>query len=231
MSATPTDRAARFSRVADVKFTLLLIALLVLVLVPLIVGNSPQRSTVIGAVFLIVILFGVLALARHRVARILAIALGVPATFLLIRSFVPGARPFPQLQIGWLVVYLAFVATIIIRDVLRARRVTWDQIQGAVCAYLLVGVTWGLLYEWILLLDPQAFQGVGLQSVGSSGGPMIYFSFVTLTTLGYGDITPVSHSARTLAWLEAVFGQIYLVVLVARLVSQHLIKVPGDGEA
>ena len=52
----------------------------------------------------------------------------------------------------------------------------------------------------------------------------MHFSFVTLTTLGYGDITPVSHLARTLAWLEAAFGQIYLVVLVARLVSLHLMN-------
>lgn len=230
MSATRTDRAAQYSRVTDVKFTLLLIALLVLVLVPLILGDSSRRSVVFGSTFLIVILFGVLALARHRGARLLAIALGVPATLLQIASFLPGGQPFPELQIGLIAAYLAFVATMIIRDVLLARSVTWDQIQGAICAYLLIGVTWGMLYGWVRLLDPQAFQGAGLLPTGSPGDPMIYYSFVTLTTLGYGDITPVSHAARTLSWLEAAFGQIYLVVLVARLVSQHLTQAPGNRD-
>ena len=107
-------------------------------------------------------------------------------------------------------------------DVMRSEQVTWDKIAGAICAYLLVGVDWGLLYAWIGWMDPGSFGGIEALNAARIGEPMIYFSFATLTTLGYGDITPVGHAARTLAWLEAVVGQIYLVVMVARLVGLHV---------
>ena len=88
-------------------------------------------------------------------------------------------------------------------------------------------MAWGLLYTWVDLRDPQAFSGIIHSSVEE---PMTYFSFVTLTTLGYGDITPVSNTARTLSWLEAVFGQVYLVVLVANLVGRQLFDSSRGGK-
>jgi voltage-gated potassium channel len=210
------------ARLAGRQYTLLLIVSLVLVLAPLLVGTSVRRSAVFGSVFLAVMLSGVLVVARQRMALILAILLGVPAGLLQISSFVHGTQQFRSLRLALFAGFLALMAVMIVRDVLKAESVTWDKIQGAICAYLLIGVAWGLLYAWIGLLDPQAFGGTGLQAAESAGEPMVYYSFVTLTTLGYGDITPVSHAARTLSWMEAAFGQIFLVVLVARLVSLHL---------
>ena len=150
--------------------------------------------------------------------------LGTLATIAQGISILYGTQYYPQLRHALFVAFFSFMAVIIIRDVLRADTITWDKIQGAVCAYLLIGVAWGLLYAWVGLRDPQAFSGAVPSSAEFSGEPMTYYSFVTLATLGYGDITPVSHTARALSWLEAVFGQIYLVVLVAHLVSRQLIR-------
>lgn len=211
------------------KYSLLLMALLILVVAPLVFGNRVQSSLIFGVSSLAVLLFGVLAALQHRKARVLAIALAILATISQLSSFIFGARHFVQPKIAIFVAFLLFIAVIIVIDVLRDEAATWDKIQGAVSAYVLFGVAWGLLYAWVLMHDPQAITGAVQRTAENAGQPMIYFSFVTLTTLGYGDITPVSHTARTLAWLEAAFGQIYLVVLVARLVSLQLVSKQTNG--
>ena len=109
-----------------------------------------------------------------------------------------------------------------------------DKLLGAICAYLLVGVTWALLFALIGDLDPGAFRWPSLhgeQVTEASFSTYTYFSFVTLTTLGYGDVSPVSEIARRLALLEALLGQIYLAVLVARLVGLHLSQSIAAREA
>ena len=207
-------------RVAGYKFTYLLIALLMLVLAPLIVGTSSQRSLLFGTGILVVMLFGVFAVFRHRRALVFALALVVPATIAQVTSFVYGTQHYPQLRLALFAAFLSFTAVIIIQDVLRAEAVTWDKIQGAVCAYLLIGVAWGLLHSWVGVLDPQAFSGA-VQAEGYAGVPMIYYSFVTLTTTGYGDITPVTAHAKSLSILEQLTGTFYVAMLIARLAGLY----------
>lgn len=88
---------------------------------------------------------------------------------------------------------------------------------GSLCAYLFIGLTFSSLYELIHHLNNQAFS-----NVVHFQEDLVYFSFVTLTTLGYGDIQPLSSLARTLAWLEAYLGQAYLTVLMALMVGRYL---------
>lgn len=209
--------------VTDYRYTFLLAALLVLVLAPLFVDASDQRSLTFRICSLGVLVFGILAVLQHRRTRIIAVTLALLSSVAQGASLVYGPQFYPQLRLALFAAFFSFMGVIIIRNVLRAEVITWDRIQGAVCAYLLIGVAWGVLYGWVGLRDPQAFSGA-VEVDAQSGEPMVYFSFVTLTTLGYGDITPVSQAARTLAWLEAAFGQIYLVVLVAHLVSRQSIR-------
>jgi len=213
--------------VTDYRYTFLLVALLVLVLAPLVFDASDQRSLTFRVSSLGVMVFGILTVLQHRRTRIFAVTLALLASVAQSAALVYGPQFYPQLRLALFAAFFSFMGVIIIRNVLRAEVITWDRIQGAVCAYLLIGVAWGVLYGWVGLRDPQAFSGA-VEVGAQSGEPMVYFSFVTLTTLGYGDITPVSQTARTLAWLEAAFGQIYLVVLVAHLVSRQLFHARGD---
>ena len=98
--------------------------------------------------------------------------------------------------------------------------VTADTIQGGIAVYFLSGLLWAFFYETLLLFNPDAI--LFSNHVLGKFSDIIYFSFVTMTTLGYGDIIPVSRMAKNLALLEAVWGQTYLTVLVARLVGLHL---------
>ena len=96
------------------------------------------------------------------------------------------------------------------------RQVTGDTIRGGIAVYFLGGLAWAFLYDIMMVVDPQALR---LAEATGQFSQIIYYSFVTMTTLGYGDIVPLSAVARTLAYMEAALGQIYVAVLIARLVG------------
>jgi predicted outer membrane lipoprotein len=109
------------------------------------------------------------------------------------------------------------LAAFVLSGVLAAGRVDAERISAALCVYLLAGMGFGCIFGAVEALTPGSLAGARpLDLLGA-----VYFSFVTLSTLGYGDIAPVAPAARALAVLEAVFGQLYLAVLVARLVTLY----------
>jgi hypothetical protein len=131
--------------------------------------------------------------------------------------------------------YLATITSIILfcifvlTRVLMKGPITLRRIEGAIAAYLLLGLAWTYAYKLVEYLNPGSFTG----SISESGGfsSWTYFSFVTLATLGYGDISPVHPVARSLATAEAITGQLYLAILIARLVSQELYyRTSKEGE-
>jgi hypothetical protein len=134
----------------------------------------------------------------------------------------------PMAQSALLAGFLGYIAFLVLADILSTPGgVTSHEVFGALSVYLLVGVTWEFFYALCLQADPGAIafpEGPHLLAHGPAESQdtmqsLTYFSFVTLTTLGYGDILPISRLARTLAWMEAVFGQLFLAVMVARLVG------------
>ena len=154
--------------------------------------------------FAVAVLVGGVALA----AALAALFHPVPA-FLILRS-VMGA------------VFTGFLSIVILREVLGRGAVDGDTILGAVCAYLLAGICWAGIYGFVEQVRPGSLafpEDAGVQGAASRSEVNLYFSFVTLATLGYGDIRPTIPTTRALAWMEAVFGQFYIAVLVARLVG------------
>lgn len=117
-------------------------------------------------------------------------------------------------------IFLAYTVLTILRTIFGMQEVLADSINGALCGYLLIGLAFGHLYCLTEELSPGAFANMTPpRDVPHLRATLTYFSFVTLTTLGYGDITPHVPTARTLAWVEAVTGQFYVAVVVAELVA------------
>jgi len=116
---------------------------------------------------------------------------------------------------------LLAVAIKLRRVLLSSGAITLNRVVGALCLYLLLGVIWAIMFEFVELARPGAFDYHG-QQVGEPIEQMLYYSFVTLTTLGYGDIAPIDPVARTLSYLEAVIGHLYVAVLVAGLVGRRV---------
>ena len=119
---------------------------------------------------------------------------------------------------------------LILVDVLGPGRISWNKIMGAISVYLLIGFSFAFLYAVLDRFQPDAFPvrfDIAETGPGDPETPFLYYSFVTLTTLGFGDILPSTGAARTLSWMEAVIGQLYLTILVARLVGLHIAETTG----
>jgi hypothetical protein len=129
-------------------------------------------------------------------------------------------------SIAWLIAGLALSA-VVARAVFGAGRITYHRIVGAILLYLIMGLIFVALYGFVALAAPKAFTNLPeLHGDFAVAGNLIYFSFTTLTTTGYGDIAPLHPYARSLANVEAIIGQIYPATLLARLVTLQL---SGDG--
>lgn len=132
-------------------------------------------------------------------------------------------------SVAWLSLF-SFVTFSMLRSVLKQKAVTSETISASISVYLLLGFTWGLLYVIISLVQPNAFNVAGLAAPipGHLADPqpmfpiLGYFSLITLSTVGYGDITPMTLQARFAAAAEGIAGQFYLAILVARLVSMQM---------
>jgi len=122
---------------------------------------------------------------------------------------------------AWSVSAILVIALVLLAQVFRAGPVTRHRLEGAIAVYLLFGVGWAHAYHLTGLLHPGSFNTP--QGEIPSVLDWVYFSFITLTTVGYGDIVPVRPIARTLAMGEALTGQLYLAVLVARLVAMEVV--------
>lgn len=215
-------------RVADRGYMLLLLTLAALWLLGPIFDLFGLEE--VGEVILIsVVLIAGAAVMRGKGIRfLLVVGMGVCLGGMLwvhYSSPLPAAGYAAMNLVG--VVFFGSVALELLGDILSTRRtVTMHLIFGAIAVYLLIGVSFAFFYVILYTADPTAFRGV--EGAADGFGQFLYFSFVTLTTLGYGDVTPVTRIGGSLATMEATVGQIYLTVLVARLVGMQISQQATD---
>lgn len=190
--------------------------------------------------FLAVVRAATLRLPLIRIPSLALAVLAVSAEAVL--SFVDLAqRPMlAALCIAAVLAFLGLAMILMLLDVLGGERVTIDKIIGAATVYLMVGLTWAVLYQLLYaLLGSGSFHiapELGTAPVSAQEGvPLfLYFSFVTLMTLGFGDVVPAHAVTRLASSVEAIVGQLYLTILVARLVGLHISQsgeVARDREA
>jgi hypothetical protein len=194
-------------------FSLVLVGVIFL-LPPLLSGTS-GRGLVGDVAFALLLVSGVLALAERGLARAVLLPAALVTLAVDLGSWIVRV---PEAWVeGTNLASLLLLLVVVLGRTLRAGPVTRHRIQGGVAAYLLLGVIWAHAYSLLAALRPDAFAGPASPADGPRA--YLYFSFVTLTTVGYGDVLPVHPAARSLAMLEAVVGPLYLAILLARLVS------------
>ncbi len=139
------------------------------------------------------------------------------------------ALDFPALTLSAL--WLAYAIALIVAHLFQRRDVTVDTILSAMVAYLLTAVAFSMLFQIIELQSPGSFSGFpdASQVDGGLSSAAMYYSLVCITTMGFGDIVPVSAIARPIAVIEGVFGQLYVAVMIARLVGLHIVR-SGDDD-
>src|SRR5262245_1179178 len=205
--------------------SLLLVALLILALAHPFLPAESFGHTVFVVAISVVLIAGVWAVSRHRGVLVAGVALAVPTLIAAWTQHFIELRWLTAIYLVLGVVFLAFTAVVVLRQTLGSAPVTSDAVAGAICFYLLLGVIWALIYALVELAHPGSFVDGGRPVSSAIGGhrllvpELLYLSLVTLSTLGYGDILPVTPQARMLAAIEAIIGPLYLAVLIARLVS------------
>lgn len=134
---------------------------------------------------------------------------------------------FDQFYLLLLLSFFIFTAFKTAKQVLFTGKIDGNKILGAICLYLLLGLIWAVAYTLLQLEFPNSFQVMSEQKQWFTLFPdFVYFSFVTITTLGFGDISPTLPIARFLVYLEAIVGQLYLAILVASLVGSRMSTLP-----
>ena len=208
----------------------LLVALVLLFLVTPFVQNLPYGQAIEVSLVTLVLVSAILAIGAHGVRRwivaLLAItALGARWTDLLF----PHALPAGVFHAAALL-FLGYVVLHILRFIFHAPQVNTEVLCAAIAAYLLLGFIWALNYMLVARLSPDAFAySAGPQADRTMNSfNAFYFSFVVLSTVGFGDITPISNAARMLAVTEALTGLFYITVLISRLVAMY---VPATNHA
>ena len=225
-------------------FRFLLAALVLILVLPSVLRHlgfpdgGKLGSFLMPSLFIVLLLSALPAVGSNR-ARLLAA--GAVASLLLVLVMlqlfagIQGAGIAFQMIMALFLFYVVFVT---FKYLFRKQRVTVETINAALCVYLLLGIVWSFAYSLVDTLEPGSFksalfdEGVEFMRLGGEASFYpIYYSLVTLTTLGYGDIVPVSRAASMLAVLEAMTGQVYLAVLVARLVGLHVAQAKSKDVA
>lgn len=227
MATSLTHRVvrARFSGLTAVLITLSGLASLI--------QGEELRRICIDIAFTALLLFAVVS--TDRKLRLLTVVLALPC-LLGHWSLRFGDTPLHRIAVfAFSALFLAYLTVIVIIAVLRDESITSDTIVGALCAYFLIGFTFGAVYALVALVSPDAFEvspaltkAAGWGPPGTPVAPLLqYYSFTTLSTVGFGDISPLTAGARALSAMEAMTGQLYITVLISRLVSMHSARSRG----
>jgi len=190
----------------------------------------PNYLIVLELLFTLLLIVGIVIISANERLVVISALLAILATVIIWFNYV---LQDPNLLLFGMLLEVCFfsVTTVsILKHVIEYNRVSSDKIYGAVSAYILVAIIMAMLYTMIEISEPNSFyfaQGIQHTDGAISAhrlyfSEFLYFSFTTITTLGYGDIIPISKIAKSLTSIEAVAGQLYVAVLIARLVGLHI---------
>ena len=207
------------------RFLFLFISIVLMMALRPLMGGIIRLAILTDILFTAILISGLWAVSQKKGVFLTALFMAIPA---LVLGWVTDLVELPFLRVlnrFFLAIFLAVMLVSLLSHIRRAKEVTADLIMGAASSYFLVGFLWGFIYFFIETFSPGSFRLEG--SPADMESQLIYYSFVTLATVGYGDITATSMIARSYSVLEAVIGQLYLAVLVARLVGLRISQSTG----
>ena len=214
-------------KIKEINFWYLLGGLLILILSIAIAQEAgirgETRRLVLEPTLILLLLMGVWGLEKEKKWLIMiGGSIAVTGVTIAVLNFFLNMAGLQLINMGILMVFFVASTWIASRNLLLSGEIDINKIIGAICIYLLLGLNWGMFYLFTNMAIPDSFHGLTPTTIGAQFSELMYFSFVTITTLGYGDLIPVKPLARTVAFLEAIIGQFYVAVLVAWLVGMYL---------
>jgi len=221
----PKHMAQLWSTDRGLTVLVVLLAVTIFILPNVASEGAPLLTLLFDIGYSLVLLAGLTAISRRR-GFTLAGAILVLLT--LVGRWLSRGMPGTELlvfNLGMSIVTTVVLVLLLLLQVFREGPITMHRVLGAVGVYLLLGLAWTFAYHLMAVINPDAFTISAGESVRVlSNSDFLYFSFVTLTTVGYGDITALDPAARSVVMLEALTGQLYPAILIARLVSMELVS-------
>jgi hypothetical protein len=200
---------------------LLLVAILSLLVAEPFLSQRVAGRVALDLIVSVILISAVWTVSRHRGLLVTGLLLAMPVFLVRWAQHVVNVHWLDVVWPVFAIAFFAFTAVVLLRQVLRDTTVTADTIAGAICVYLLLSVIWALTFSLVEAAHPGSFHTDG-HSVDTQLHHFLYLSLITLSTVGYGDIVPATPPARMFAALEGVVGQLYLAVLVARLIALYV---------
>ena len=189
-----------------------------------VVALSQAGRLALSLAFALMLIFGAFATIHHRAAIYLVVGLTIAtfATDLMIA--LSPSQGFALANTALRVACLSILFCMTLMRTLRPGRITGYRVLGGIAGYLLIGLMWTFAYQLLVQRAPSAihFEPGVAETLPGQPSHLIYFSFTTLTTVGFGDVHPVSPAARSLTVAEALIGQLYIAILIASLVGMAL---------
>ena len=206
----------------------LLLALIAFFIASPLIPGSLWGSRVLDVGFSGMLVFSAYAVSHQRKVLVAAVILSLPTLGFWWSGRALESPALIFIALALFAIFFLFIIAVLLRSIMKSDKVTVDTIYTAISSYLLIGVTWAFFYAMVEVSVPGAFDFGPLAAYVED--PWVhaelryfgYYSLVTLSTLGYGDITPLTPLARSLSAMEAITGQLYIAILIARLVGIHV---------
>ena len=206
-------------RMASYRYSLLLCSQFALIAIAPLARSEEYRPSPLFTVFALTVLLTALNLVIHkRRLRVLAFVLFAAAMLTSLLSAIGFEHVFLIPGIFCSMIFMVFLIAVILSEVITETRVTREILYAAISAYLFIGIVWGMAYLVVEVLAPGSIVKTVDRARPLTGFDFTFFSFITLTTVGYGDLVPVG-AAKSLVILEAVIGAMYPAIMIGRLLT------------
>ncbi len=223
----PTEGEKMWPAISGSRFLLLFMAIVLSIALRPFLEGSLGALTLSGVFFSLVLITCIYSVSETRGHFLFTLIIGLPSILVLWLGILWHAPSLQIIGAILLVIFWACTIMLIIFHLFRVKEVMADTILGAACTYFLIGFAWGSIFFVLESCSPGSFSFPRPRSIGFSD--FFYYSFVTLATVGFGDITPVSNPARSLTILEAVLGQLFMTTMIAILVGTYLSRSRKDS--
>jgi len=210
------------TRIYFSRFVFLLISILLFLVVRPFLENRVNLSILINLFFTIILISGLYAVSERKKRFYWIVALAALAFICSWTGDLLQSKTVELIGETFGFLFFFFTVAAILAYLFREKEVTADVIIGSVCGYFLLGLMWAFIYPLLEAAHPGSFVH-GSESL-TAASDFTYFSFVTLTTLGYGDMVPITNQAKSLAIVEAAMGQLYVAILIARLMGIYIAR-------
>jgi voltage-gated potassium channel len=213
-------------------FIYLIVSVVVLLLVGALVDQFPSTlgQHILRAASVITLALSTYGFRSTQLGLHTGAAFTLSVLVIVILSVLLDEAGMSSLHLLVLVLFYIWATWLAAKQVLFSGPIDGNKIVGAICIYLLMGLIWALLYLFIAQTIPDAFNGLEQRVWYDNFADVAYFSFVTLTTLGYGDISPIVPIARFLVYMEAIVGVFYMAILVASLIGIRVSAIDADHD-